>query len=189
MKSNLKNLTYKKVNKNNIDIAYNFQKNEWPHQPDREQFIKHYKMNSPKNINFIVYYKGDPIGITGVYEEEIDKSTLWLDWYCIDKKYRGIGLGKQILRDTIEYCKQFDDIYFLRAESNLSKTRESSWLYISEMDFIEKYTAEDTETEKYGYYICTKQLRKCTTNPLWNNKCLNFNNMYNSLRNNIKEIK
>ncbi len=178
----MKKIRYIKVDATNVDIAYNLQKNEWPNEPDRGVYVKHYMQNDPKNMDFIAYIDDTPIGITGVYQENKDASSLWLNWFCISPEFRGKGYGRQILLDTIEYCKQLDDIKYLRAESNLRRNRPSTWLYIEEMDFVEKYTIEDTKTKKYGYYICTKCLKENGDYVAWNNKFLNFNDMYDTLR-------
>lgn len=174
-------LKYVKVDYSNIDIAFNFQKNEWS-TPDLGSFERHIEENNDKNVNFIVYVDDTPIGITGVYQEKIDPNSLWLDWFCIAPEFRGKGYGRQILLDTIEYCKQFEDIEFLRAESNLRRGRPSTWLYIEEMDFVEKYTIEDSEDDKRGYYICTKVLKEKGEYVPWNNRFLNLNDMYDGLK-------
>lgn len=180
-------LEYKKVDYNNIEIAFNFQKNEWPNDQDKNSFLEKIGKNDPKNVNFIVYFNNVPIGITGVYQEDCDNKSLWLDWFCIDKKFRGNGYGKQILLDTINYCKQFKDIDYFRVESNLRRGRESSWLYIEVMDFIEKYTIEDTDDKKYGYYICTKCLNRDLKYQPWNNKYLGLNELYSNLQKDNKK--
>lgn len=182
-----KKIKYVKVNLDNINIAYSIQKNEWPNDMDYETFEHNALKGNDKNINFIAYYQGKPIGITGVYEENIDNSSLWLDWYCLSKEYRGKGLGKQILLDTIEYCKQFEDIEFFRVESNLRIDRESTNLYLKVMDFIEKYTIEDVNKNQ-GYYICTKCLKPNAKYVPWNNRYLGLNEHYNLLRNNKKTL-
>lgn len=180
---NNKTINYIKVDLNNIDIAYNMQKNEWPDDKDYFAFEDTAKNGDDKNINFIAYIENNPIGIIGVYQENIDPKSLWLEWFCIDKKYRGKGYGKQMLLDIIEYCKQFDDIDFLRLESNLSIERESTNLYLKVMDFIEKYTIEKSE-DYNGYYICTKCLKPNTNYIPWNNRFLGLNEYYNKTKDN-----
>ena len=180
MINNLK-IKYVKVDLNNIDIAYNIQKSEWPNDMDYETFKNNAINGNEKNINFIAYLGDKPIGITGVYEEVIDKFSLWLDWYCVAKEYRGKGLGKQILLDTIEYCKKFEDIDFFRVESNLRIDRESTNLYLKTMDFIEKYTIEDNENFN-GCYICTKCLKSNIKYIPWNNRFLGLNEHYQKLK-------
>lgn len=79
MESSNKEIKYKQVINENIDIAYDIQKNVWKEEPDKQNFIE--KANNAKDdyIAFIAYYKEIPIGITGVYTEDIDKNSIWLD--------------------------------------------------------------------------------------------------------------
>ena len=88
MVSQNKELKYVQVTNENFEIAYNIQKEQWKNEADKENFID--KANSFKtdNISFIVYYKDIPIGITGVYTEDIDKDSIWLDWFCVLPEYR-----------------------------------------------------------------------------------------------------
>ena len=50
------------------------------------------------------------------------------------------------------------------------------------MDFIEKYTAEDTKTKTYGYYICTKCLKSNSKYVPWNNRFLDLNKHYEKIK-------
>ena len=176
-------IKYIKVNLDNIDLAYNFQKKEWPNEPDYETFKNKSINGNERNINFIAYINDTPIGITGIYEEDIDPTSLWLDWFCVDKSFRGKGFGKQILLDTIEYCKQFDEINYFRIDTQLKKDRESTMLYLETMDFIEKYTIEDSEIINHGHYICTKCLKPNILFKPWNNRYLGLTEHYNNLKN------
>lgn len=170
----MNSITYKKIDKSNWKIAYDIQAREWPESKAYDHFKKIANSTDPKNISFIAYLHNEPIGICGVYQVKIDPKTLWLDWFCIDKKYRGHGYGRQILLDTIEYCKKFADIDFFRVDTILKTTRPSSILYIKEMDMIEKYTKEDTEILKHGWYICSKVLKNNCDLIAWNNRYLDL---------------
>lgn len=47
-----------------------------------------------------------PIGTTGIYHlEEDPPTTAWVGWYCIDPDYQGKGIGKEVLRWTIDKAK------------------------------------------------------------------------------------
>lgn len=73
MKSKNPYLKYVKVDKNNINIAFNIQRK--------------INLNKPKKSSFIVFCGYNPIGITGTYVESIDDETIWLDWYRVLEKY------------------------------------------------------------------------------------------------------
>ncbi len=176
-------LKYEKVNLENLEIAYQIQASEWPEERDYNNFVETAKLDDDKNVNFIVYCDNKPIGITGVYTEDMDKRTMWLNWYCVVPSARGKGFGKQILLDTIEYCKKFEDIDYFRIDTTFNIKRASSRLYLQVMDIIEKYTAEDDENYKSGNYICSKRLKPEIDYIPWNNKNLHLRDYYQSCKN------
>lgn len=178
----MQKLKYIKVDLSNIDIAFNIQLKEWPNNLDYANFEETAKFGDDKNVNFIVYLEDKPIGITGVYTEEIDKQTMWLNWYCILPEHRGKGYGKQVLLDTIDYCKQFDDIDYLRVDTEFNLKRASSNLYLEVMDIIEKYTAEDDEAYISKDYICSKRLKPNADYIPWNNKNLHLRDYYKNCK-------
>ena len=182
----MKKLNFVKVSKDNFLIAYEIQKNEWPHEPDLADFKNKASSNDPKNINFLVYLNETPIGITGVYTTPESKDSLWLNWYTIKPEFRGLGYGRQILRDTINYASKFNDIFYFRADTNLMRNRPSSMLYIEEMDIIEKYTIEDTNEKQNGWYICTKRLKDNVPLKCWNNINLHLRAHYDELESNTE---
>jgi len=55
-----------------------------------------------------------PIGITGWYLWKIgDNYTLWLSWFGIIEKYQKMGIGKEILQETIYILKGLFDYEYL----------------------------------------------------------------------------
>ena len=176
MESSNKEIKYIQVINENIDIAYNIQKNVWKEEPDKQNFIE--KANNAKDdyIAFIAYYKEIPIGITGVYTEDVDKNSIWLDWFCVKQEYRNRGFGEQILLDTIQYAKSLDRFLYFRAETTYWKDRPAVALYDKVMPLKEFYTAENSEnTLIYTYNFTNKK-------ELWNNKYLDLNNYYLNLK-------
>lgn len=176
MESANKEIKYIQVINENIDIAYDIQKNVWKEEPDKQNFIQ--KANSAKDdyIAFIAYYKDIPIGITGVYTEDIDKNSIWLDWFCVKQEYRNRGFGEQILLDTIQYAKNLDRFLYFRAETTYWKDRPAVALYDKVMPLKEFYTAENSDnTLIYTYNFSNEK-------ELWNNKYLDLNNYYSNLK-------
>lgn len=175
-----KELKYIQVTNENLDIAYNIQKNEWKDNPDKQNFIDKANKFKEDYTAFIAYYKDIPIGITGVYTEEIDKDSIWLDWFCVVPEYRKMGFGEQILRDTIEYAKKIGKFLYFRAETNYWKGRPAVSLYDKVMNVKEVYTAENKNAEKptliYTYNFTEKS-------ELWNNRFLGLNDYYSNLKN------
>lgn len=176
MESSNKEIKYIQVIKENLEIAYDIQKNVWKEEPDKKNFIE--KSNNPKddNIAFIVYYKNLPIGITGVYTEDIEKDSIWLDWFCVKEEYRNREFGEQILLDTIKYAKYLGRFLYFRVETTYWEDRPAVTLYDKIMPLKEYYTAENSEnTLIYTYNFTDKK-------ELWNNKYLDLNNYYNKLK-------
>ena len=176
MESSNKEIKYIQVINENIDIAYDIQKNVWKEEPDKQNFIE--KANNDKDdyIAFIAYYKDIPIGITGVYTEDIDKNSIWLDWFCVKQEYRNRGFGEQILRDTIQYAKSLDRFLYFRAETTYWKDRPAVALYDKVMPLKEFYTAENSDNTLIYTYNFTNE------KELWNNKYLDLNNYYSNLK-------
>ena len=179
MRSKNKELKYIQITNENLDIAYNIQKNEWKNEPDKQNFID--KANNAKEdyVSFIVYYKDIPIGITGVYTEEIDKDSIWLDWFCVVPEYRKMGFGEQILRDTIEYARRLRNFLYFRVETDYCEARPAISLYDKVMNVKEEYTIEENQTDVtliYTYNFTEKS-------ELWNNRYLGLNDYYSNLKN------
>lgn len=178
--SSNKELKYEQVTINNIEIAYDIQKNEWKDSPDKDNFIRKSSNLKEDNVSFIVYYKNIPIGITGVYSENIDKNSIWLDWFCIIPEFRNKGFGKQVLIDTINYARSLNKYSYFRAETTYWEGRPAISLYDNVMHLKEKYTAEDTGKNKvtliYTYCFTEKK-------DYWNNKYLGLNDYYGNLKN------
>lgn len=173
-----KELKYIQVTNENLEIAYNIQKNEWKNEPDKQNFIDKANNTKENYVSFIVYYKDIPIGITGVYTKDIDKDSIWLDWFCVVPEYRKMGLGEQILRDTIEYAKGLEGFLYFRAETTYWEGRPAVSLYDKVMNIKEEYTAENENPNKPTLiytYNCTDKSEH------WNNRYLGLNDYYTKL--------
>lgn len=165
-------LEFIKVTNDNFEIAFNIQKSIWPSNLDYDNFVNKAKSSSEDNISYIVYYNNDPIGITGVYIEDIDKESIWLDWYGVLPKYRNKGFGKRILLKTIEYCKKLDRFEYLRLDTTFWKGRPAIFLYDKIMHFKEQYNIEGHENCLIYTYSLKGNMK------LWNNRYLGLNDYY-----------
>lgn len=173
------NLEYVKIDKDNFEIGYNIQKQIWEDEPDYENFKSKANSNDADNMSWLVFYNNMPIGITGVFTEDFDEETIWLDWYGILPEYRKQGLGKKILLDTIEYCKKLDKYEYLRLDTTYWDGRPAISLYDSVMTFKEKYDAEDTEIS-HNWWIYTYSLKGKKEH--WNNRIIGLSEYYNNLK-------
>lgn len=169
----MNNLKYIKVNRNNKEIAFDIQKTIWKDNPDYNNFIDKSENSKEDYISFIVYKNNSPIGITGVYVEDIDKTTIWLDWYGILPEYRNKGYGRTVLLDTIKYCKNLNKFEYFRIETNFWEGRPAISLYDDVMHYKENYTIEG-HTNCLIYTYSFNGIKN-----LWDNKYLGLNEYYN----------
>ena len=178
MVSQNKELKYVQVTKDNLELAYNIQKEQWINEADKQNFIDKANNVEKYNVSFIVYYQNIPIGITGIYTEDIDKDSIWLDWFCVVPEYRKKGFGEQILRDTIEYAKKIGNFLYFRVETTYWKGRPAVSLYDKVMHIKEEYTVENKNLDKptliYTYNYTDKS-------EFWNNRHLHLNDYYKAL--------
>ena len=77
------NLTYVKINKDTVDIAFDIQKSIWPKDPDYNDLYDKAINPLDDNCFFSVYDKEKLIGITGVDVFREYPDTIWLDWFAI----------------------------------------------------------------------------------------------------------
>ena len=175
-----KEIRYEQVTTDNMDLAFNIQKNEWKDNPDKENFLDK-AINAKKDyVSFIAYYNNVPIGITGVYTENIYKESIWLDWFCVVPEFRNRGFGKQILEDTIDYVRDLRDFLYFRIETTYWKGRPAVSLYDKIMQIKEKYTLENDNKNNPTLIYTYCFTEKC---ELWNNRYLGLNNYYGRLKN------
>ncbi len=117
-----------------------------------------------KKDYYIVYEKGEPIGITGLYVDEFtqEEGVVWLGWFGILPEFRKKGYGQKILEETILLAKDngFSILRLYTEKENLSACR----LYNKIMDICEDYTKESV----VGCIVYSKALN--------NEKVKSFNN-------------
>ena len=108
--SSNKELKYEQVTINNIEIAYDIQKNEWKDSPDKDNFIRKSSNLKEDNVSFIVYYKNIPIGITGVYSENIDKNSIYYRRNWMLKLFDMQNKSRQNILEPFNEAKSMQDV-------------------------------------------------------------------------------
>jgi len=82
---------------------------------DKETLSYVLKENEIKDIQYWVAKdkkNSRIIAMTGLYTElEDDEDSCWLGWFCLDKRYRGKGFGKELLNFSIEQAKSLSKRY------------------------------------------------------------------------------
>ena len=179
-------LKYVVVDKENIDVAYNIQKEIWPEEPAYNDFLDKVINMEDNNVNFIVYDNKEVIGITGVeiYDEYPD--SIWLTWFAVVPKQRRKGYGEKMLRDTINYCKKLKTYTSFRVDTTFYENRPAIYLYDKVMHLKEEYIAEDTKEYKSNNMIYTYALKGKVEK--WDNKYLGLEDYYNNLKIEEKQI-
>lgn len=69
------------------------------------------------NLKYIMLYvDGKPVGVTGLYSLRVNPGEAWYGWVALDPRYRGYGLGDQII-DSVETLARQEGYETLRAWS------------------------------------------------------------------------
>ena len=76
----------------------------WDEQAQREYFKRF--VDAYKNTMYIITQNNNDIGFYN--DEFLDNGNYEIGNICIDKKYRGQGIGTKILNDILEKYKQYD---------------------------------------------------------------------------------
>ena len=164
------------VDRNNYKEAIIIQREIFPEENgtlnilaslDRDLFMK--MTGLPYDDDDVKYYlaKEDNqyVGITGLYY--FDKDSAWLGWFGIAPKYRNKGLGRELLRKTMELAKE-KNFKYLRIYTDYIANHDAVILYEKENFVSEKYTKEELP---YDCRIYSKSLTNEKIS-LWNNKNL-----------------
>lgn len=173
-------LKYKLLNLENLETAYNIQKEIWPDDPDYNDLYDKATNTKDDNCFFLVYDNDDLIGITGVDVDDRFLDTIWLDWFAILPEFRRKGYGEKVLQDTIEYSRNLKKYKFFRVDTTYYENRPAIFLYDKVMHLKEDYTLEDTPTHKNEFLIYTYSFVK-EIEP-WNNRYLGLREYYDNLK-------
>ena len=99
--------------------------------------------------------KGRLIGIIGMYTLiENYKDTLWIGWYCVDKKHRRRGIGRLLLDFVITKAQERNKRYICLYTSTDRNEAEAQDIY-----------------DKYGFYV-TEAVHKDGYDILFRKKTL-----------------
>ena len=166
------------VDKNNYKDAIAVQRKIFPNENgtlnilaslDREMFME--KTGIYYVDDHVKYYlakvNNEYVGITGIYYYDLDNA--WLAWFGIIDEYRNKGLGKKLLRKTLEIAASMN-FKIMRLYTSFLDNQNAIKMYEKEGFIGEKYTAEKLS---YDCRIYSKSLVSDTVD-LWSNKDLNL---------------
>lgn len=96
-----------------LQHKYLYPKDEYEKQTlyaslDKEHFLEVYEKSYIRTMNYWVgVVDGKVIGLIGIYEEPSDDSvTCWLGWFVVEKEFRHLGYGKQLLEFATQEAQQ-----------------------------------------------------------------------------------
>ena len=157
-------MVFVKVDKNNCELDIKLQAELFPVEHSPKQVYEGIETGNP--VNYIVYLKGMPIGITGYYFDEKLPDHVFINWFGVLKEYRGKGYGSRITKWLINKCRSLPVKYITTYTDKLVNA-ESVGLYkklgFSVLDYdnsedIAKYTQMGI---KNNYVACCKKLKEC----------------------------
>ena len=136
---------------------------------DRELFIKLTGLNyEDDHVKYYLAKKDDEfVGITGIYYYDLDNA--WLGWFGILTEFRNRGLGRELLKKTIDLATTMNFKY-IRLYTDFVDNHNAINLYEEEGFIGEKYILEKLS---YDCRIYSKGLVDDSVG-LWNNKNLNL---------------
>ena len=91
------------------------------------------------------------IAMTGLYTElEDDEDSCWLGWFCLDKKYRRKGFGKELLNFSIEQAKSLSKRYLHLYTYNSKEYQVAINMYKSYG--FKEYNVKNTKYKRDMYF-------------------------------------
>ena len=167
------NIEFKKVTKDNLEIACKVQNEIFPEEDGRQNYIEQINKDPyRKEMDYYIVYLGsNPIGVTGVYSYNEYPEDAWLGWFGILKEYRKSGFGGKVLDETIKLAKEkgyknfrlYTDEYATSAHKLYESRNMIKEVYDREDDKDEYFT---TDVYIYSVSLVGEQVE------LWNNKFL-----------------
>lgn len=187
MQSQTGELTYQKVDFNNLPLLLEIYHRVWPRKAPHPDYLAKPKYpDDDTNVSWIVYHNNSAIGIVGVYNFDPDEpgydqgESIWMDHFAILPEFRRHGFGKQVLLDTINYCRSLNRFKYYRLDTVYFDGRPALALYDQLLPLREEYTAEDTLDKKQHYLIYSYSLDSSPIKP-WDNHFLGLGDSQNDL--------
>jgi len=169
-------LTYEKINKDNIKLAAKIEYEIFPNSSAYTKYLK--QINSDKNmpVDFLVYCKLRPIGIIGLYEQKGDDVSIWLSYFGLLKQYRNKGYGKRMFYDVIKLAKSYNkkylrlytyEVWNSAAQDFYKKNMELEEYYINKED--DQIDISEGKPKIFSYSLTGDKIKP------WNNKYIGLN--------------
>lgn len=169
-------LTYEKINKDNIRLASIIQYEIFPNSSSYTKYLKQINSDKKVPVDYLVYSKLNPIGIIGLYEQDGDDESIWLSYFGLLKQYRKKGYGKRMFNDIIELAKSYNKKY-LRLYTYEVFNSVAQGFYKKHMQLEEYYTNKNDnqidilegKPKIFSYSLTGDKIKP------WNNKYIGLN--------------
>ncbi len=160
----MKRLKFLLITKKNLKKAIKIAKEIFPYESSKlgiflPEFDYKYVIKKPKlGKFFIVKFDNKLVRITGYYynftKPKVDE--IWLGYFGIRKKFRGIGLGKKVLLKTLSLIKKKIKVKVVKLFTTNRKEEKSSHFLYRCLGF-KKYAHR--KTKPYQTYYFKKDLK------------------------------
>ncbi|MBR5027443.1 GNAT family N-acetyltransferase [Candidatus Saccharibacteria bacterium] len=166
-------IRFERITKDNLEIACKVQNEIFPEEDGRQNFVDMVEQNPyRKELDYYIVYLGEaPIGVTGIYSYHEYPDDAWMGWFGVLEKYRGRGLGGEILDRTIDLAREKGYKNFRLYTDEFAK--DAHRLYESRGMVKEIYDRPDDRDEYFDaeVYIYSINLAGEKVEP-WNNRFL-----------------
>jgi len=101
---------------------------------NKNKYFTCFKDNKIRDMKYYVSYTHDKkvAGLIGLYEEISDaKDMCWIGWFCVDKRYRGFQIGKNLLDFIIEKAKSINKTMIHLYTYDADEFQKAKEIYLS----------------------------------------------------------
>ena len=126
-------------------------------------------------LDFIVYYKNEPVGVIGLYEVNKNSKDIWLNWFGVLPKYRKHGFGTQMLLFALETAKNMGkknfrlftySVWHAKAQGIYKRTMKLEEKYTNKED--NQYCIEQGKPKIFSISLTNKNVER------WQNKFIDL---------------
>jgi len=133
------------------------------------------RQKSTLPLDFLVYYRKQPIGVIGLYEVKGSPDDVWLNWFGVLSKYRKHGFGTQMLLFALETAKKMSkknfrlftySVWHAKAQGIYKRTMKLEENYTNKND--NQYCINEGKPKIFSISLKNKSVEK------WSNKFIDL---------------
>ncbi len=192
----LHKIDLKPLNKSNIKIAAKYQyeifkdSNSVGYCDYLDEINNNNMIGDDWSQNYLIYYKGKPVGVIGLLKYQKYPDDIWLNWFGVMPKYRNKGIGTASLIKIIKMARKYNaknfrlftyEMWYRVAQNIYRKTMQLEENYLNPKD--EKIINQQGAVKVYSISLCDKVCDE------WDNKFLNLISESDLSKRSIKKLK